>query len=199
MKELTTVKVENAFNIIIWLTLILFFISLVAGIVTISNLSNSSPNNFIGIKVGDNPKTVKVIIQSNPLQNQESIKKWVKISTNHFFNYNINNFKDVLRSGKVFLTPEFYNRFLMPRAEKNIEIFNAGYQISSSIVSEEPYLISKARINGIQYYKYFVQTSTVYKGEIRSVNDKHEITVTVKIENPKDNPNGIAIDEMIIR
>lgn len=199
MKNLTTIKIEKTFNSIIWIILLLFFLSFGVMFVTLSNLSNSSPSDFIGIKVGENPKTVKVIVQSNPVQNQESIKMWVKIATNHFFNYNINNFKDVLTSGKVYLTNDFYDRFLIPRAQKNVEIFNSGYQISSSIVSEEPYLISKANINGIQYYKYFVQTSTVYKGEIRSVNDKHEITVTVKIEDSKENPNGIAIDEMVIR
>lgn len=199
MKKLTTFKIEKTFNIIIWSMLLFLIVGIAASYITTSNLSNSSPSDFIGVKVGDNPKVVKVIVQSSPLQNQDSIKNWVKISTNHFFNYNINNFKDVLKSGRVFLTADFYNRFLIPRAEKNIEVFNAGYQISSSIVVEEPYLISKANINGVRYYRYFVQTSTVYKGEIRTVNDRHEITVTVKIEDPKENPNGIAIDEMIIR
>jgi glycerophosphoryl diester phosphodiesterase len=197
--NLTTEKVENTFNMIIRVFMIIFILTLAVNINTVLNLKNSSPSSFLGIKVGKDPKIVKVIVQSTPVQNQESIKQWIKISTNHFFNYNVNNYKDVLKTGRPFLTENFYKRFTVPRALKVIEIFNSGYQISSSIVDNEPLLIGAAKINGIQYYKYFIETSTVYKSEIKHVITKHSIIVTVKIENPEDNPNGIAIDEMNIK
>lgn len=197
--KLTTEKIENTFNLIIKVFCVIFILTIFININTIMNLGNSSPSDFLGIKVGKDPKVVKVIVQTAPVQNQESIKQWIKISSNHFFNYNVNNFKDVLQSGAPFLTSSFYERFTIPRALTVIEIFNSGYQISSSIVSNDPLLIGEANINGIQYYKYFVETSTVYKGEIKSVVSKHTIVVTVKIENPTENPNGIAIDEMVIK
>lgn len=197
--KLTTEKIENTFNLIIKFFCVIFILTIFININTIMNLGNSSPSDFLGIKVGKDPKVVKVIVQTAPVQNQESIKQWIKISSNHFFNYNVNNFKDVLQTGAPFLTANFYERFTIPRAMTVIDIFNSGYQISSSIVSNDPLLIGEANINGIQYYKYFVETSTVYKGEIKSVVSKHTIVVTVKIENPTENPNGIAIDEMVIK
>lgn len=197
--KLTTEKIEKTFNLIIKVCCVLFILTIFVNINTIMNLGNSSPSNFLGIKVGKDPKVVKVIVQTTPIQNQDSIKQWIKISTNHFFNYNVNNFKDILKTGQPFLTSNFYKRFTIPRAMTIIEIFNSGYQISSSIVSSDPLLIGEANVNGVQYYKYFVETSTVYKGEIKSVVSKHTIVVTVKIENPTENPNGIAIDEMVIK
>lgn len=199
MTKLTTEGIEKTFNIIIRLIIFTLIFSIGVNVNTVINLPNSSPNNFLGINVSNNPKVVQVMVQDHPVQNQDSIKNWVKIATNHFFNYNINNFKDVIKSGEKFTTSTFYKRFAVPRALKNIEIFNSGYQISSSIVSQDPYLIGGANVNGIQYYKYLVETSTVYKGEVRTVVSNHTIIVTVKIENPKENPNGIAIDEMDIR
>lgn len=197
--KLTTEKIENTFNLIIKVCCVILFLTIFVNINTIMNLGNSSPSDFLGIKVGKDPKIVKVLVQTAPVQNQESIKQWIKISTNHFFNYNVNNFKDILRTGQPLLTESFYKRFTVPRAMTVLEIFNSGYQISSSIVSTDPLLIGEAKVNGVQYYKYFVETSTVYKGEIKSVVSKHTIIVTVKIENPTENPNGIAIDEMVIK
>ncbi len=197
--SLSTEKIEKIFNLSIYLFIFIFIATIFFNIITIINLSNSSPSNFIGIKVGNDPKVVKVIVQNKPVISQDSIKSWVKKSTNHFFNYNINNFKDVIKNGRPLMTAKFYNAFEIPRALKIIEIFNSGYNISSSVVMEEPLLISKANINGIEYYKYFVKTSTVYKGDFKNVVSNHEIIMTVKIENPEDNPNGIAIDEMNIK
>jgi len=163
------------------------------------NLKNTSPSNFVAVQIEGVPTLKPVIIQNNPVHNSESIKSWVKISANHFLNYTVNNYIDVIKSGRKFMTARYFDSFSINHALRIKENVNNGYLISSSVVVEDPVLVSQANVNGVQYYKYYVVTSTIYKGQTKNAIKKHELIVTVKMEKPEDNLNGIAIDELVIK
>jgi hypothetical protein len=195
--DIKTVSGTSNFTVII---LIMVFLALpVLMIVTDMNLKNSSPSNFLAVQIEGEPIIKKVIVQSKPVHNAESIKTWVKTATNYFFNYNVNNFIDVLKKGDVYMTKRYYPSFSLNHAKRINENAKAGFYISSSVVIKDPVLVGKATVNGVAYYKYYLQTSTIYKAETKNAYKEHNIIVTVKLENPEDNLRGIAIDELVIK
>ncbi len=163
------------------------------------NLKNSSPSDFVGLVIEGDVRLRKLIVQDRPVHNSESIKNWVKVASNHFLNYNANNFKDVIVDGRKYMTQRFYNGFSINHGLRIRQNINNGYYISSSVVIEDPVLIGKAVVNGVDYYKYYIRTSTVYKAEAKNALQNHQLIVTVKMENPQDNLRGLAIDELIIK
>lgn len=195
--ELKNVGSITSFTMIIGLIVLLSFPVLI--VLTNMNLQNSSPSQFIGLTIEGKPGLRKVIVQSRPVHNSESIKNWVKIAANHFLNYNVNDFTDVIKDGRKYMTARFYNGFAMNHALRIKSNIESGYYISSSVVEDTPVLISKAVVNGKDYYKYYMRTSTVYKAEAKNAFKNHDLIVTVKMENPEDNLRGLAIDELIIK
>lgn len=195
--DIKTVSKSTNFSVII---MIIVFLSLpVLMLMTNFNLKNASPSNFIAVQIEGEPKIKKVIVQESPVHNAESIKSWVKISTNYFLNYDINNFIPMLKGGNKYMTRRFYPSFVLNHGKRIRENAINGFYISSSVVIEDPVLTSKAVVNGISYYKYYVKTSTIYKAETKNAYKNHEIIVTVKLESPEDNLRGIAIDELVIK
>lgn len=195
--DIKTVSKSTNFTVII---MIIVFLSLpILMLMTNFNLKNGSPSNFIAVQIEGEPKIKKVIVQEKPVHNAESIKSWVKISTNYFLNYDINNFKQRLKDGDKYMTARFYPSFIVNHAKRIRENAINGFVISTSVVIEDPVLTGKAVVNGVSYYKYYVKTSTIYKSETKNAYKNHEIIVTVKLENPEDNLRGIAIDELVIK
>lgn len=195
--DIKTVSKSTNFTVII---MIIVFLSLPAlMLMTNLNLKNGSPSNFIAVQIEGEPKIRKVIVQEKPVHNAESIKSWVKISTNYFLNYDINNFKQRLLDGDKYMTKRFFPSFVVNHAKRIRENAENGFVISTSVVIEDPVLTGKAVVNGVSYYKYYVKTSTIYKSETKNAYKNHEIIVTVKLENPEDNLRGIAIDELVIK
>lgn len=195
--DIKTVSKSSNFTAII---MIIVFLSLpILILMTNFNLKNASPSNFIAVQIEGEPKIKKVIVQERPVHNAESIKSWVKISTNYFLNYDINNYIPMLKAGGKYMTKRFYPSFAMNHALRIKENAMNGFYISSSVVIEDPVLTGKAIVNGVTYYKYYVKTSTIYKAETKTAYKNHEIIVTVKLENPEDNLRGIAIDELVIK
>jgi hypothetical protein len=195
--DIKTVSKSTNFTVII---MIMVFLSLPVLILMINfNLKNASPSNFIAVQIEGEPKIKQVIVQEKPVHNAESIKSWVKISTNYFLNYDINNFKERLKEGDKYMTKRFFPSFVVNHAKRIRENAINGYVISTSVVIEDPVLTGKAVVNGVSYYKYYVKTSTIYKSETKTAYKNHEIIVTVKLENPEDNLRGIAIDELVIK
>lgn len=194
-----TVKSGRFLNFTI-IVLMLLVIGIPATIIlTNMNLKNASPSTFVAVQIEGKPTLKEVFIQDKPIHNSESIKSWVKISANHFLNYTANNYIDVIKAGKKYMTEKFYDSFSINHALRIKENVANGYLIATSVVVEDPVLVSKATVNGVDYYKYYIVTSTVYKAETKSAQKKHELIVTVKMEDPEINLNGIAIDELIIK
>jgi hypothetical protein len=78
--DIKTVSGTSNFTVII---LIMVFLALpVLMIVTDMNLKNSSPSNFLAVQIEGEPIIKKVIVQSKPVHNAESIKNLVKTSNN---------------------------------------------------------------------------------------------------------------------
>lgn len=195
--DIKTISKSTNFVVII---MIIVFLSLpILIVMTNINLKNASPSNFIAVQIEGEPKIRKVIVQEEPVHNADSIKSWVKIATNYFLNYDANNYIAILKGGNKYMTKRFYPSFSINHAERIRDNAKAGFYISSSVVIEDPLLVGKAKINGIEYYKYYVKTSTIYKAETKNAYKEHEIIVTVKLENPQDNLRGIAIDELVIK
>lgn len=171
----------------------------VLAILTNLNLKNSSPSQIVGLMIEGEPRLRKLIVQDRPVHNSESIKEWIKVAANHFLNYEASDYKTMITDGRKFMTNRFYEGFYMKHALRINQNIKNGYYISSSVVIEEPKLIAKAVVNGQDYYKYYMKTSTVYKAESKNAYKDHELFVTVKMENPEDNLRGLAIDELIIK
>jgi len=195
--DIKTVSKSTNFSVVI---MIMVFLSLPALLlITNFNLKNASPSNFIAVQIEGEPKIREVIVQESPVHNAESIKSWVKIATNYFLNYDVNNFIPILKAGDKYMTRRFFPAFSVNHAQRIRENANNGFYISSSVVIQDPVLTGKAVVNGVNYYKYYVKTSTIYKSETKNAYKEHEIIVTVKLENPQDNLRGIAIDELVIK
>lgn len=195
--EIKKVGGFSSFTIII-LTVIMLATPIMV-ILTNINLKNSSPSEIVGIMIEGEPRLRKLIVQDKPVHNSESIKAWVKVATSHFFNYTSNNYKDVIREGRKYMTARFYNGFYMNHAIRINQNIKNGYYISSTVITNEPVLVAKAVRNGQDYYKYYLEGSTVYKAESRDAITDHKFIVTVKMENPEDNLRGLAIDELVIK
>ena len=71
-----------------------------------------------------------------------------------------------------------------------------GYHITTSIVSENPYFIGISYDGSNFYYRYSLITSTIYKSELRELALNHNIIVVIKVEDPKDNINGLSISSI---
>lgn len=195
--DIKTISKSTNFSVVI---MIIVFLSLpVLLLITNFNLKNASPSNFIAVQIDGEPKIRKVIVQESPVHNTESMKSWVKIATNYFFNYDVNNYIPRLKAGDIYMTKRFYPAFSLNHAQRIKENANNGFYISSSVVIQDPVLTGKAVVNGVSYYKYYVKTSTLYKSETKNAYKEHDVIVTVKLENPEENLRGIAIDELVIK
>lgn len=168
-------------------------------IMTNINLENASPDDFLAVQIEGEPVIKELLYDDKPFYSPDAITSWVVTATNHFYNYNINNYKDVFKKGEKYIAPEMASQFVLnmaKHAKKNLE---AGYIITQSNVEVKPVLIQEGVIEGIQYYKYFLKTSTVFRGEVRSGFKNLDLIVTVRLDEPTKNVRGISIVDIMCK
>jgi hypothetical protein len=163
------------------------------------NLNKLNPDTFVSVQIEGKPEVKRLFVQNEPILNQEAIKVWLMEGINEVFNWNSTDYKQVLNNSAYFFEPNFYKTFVSSNQARMETLISTGVQISSSIVMEKPVLVGTTRINGVQYWKYYLKTSTVYKSEYRPLPIEHEIVATVKAEDPKLYSRGVVIANLNIR
>lgn len=192
-------KVANFLNLTIML-MIVFALSIPVMLLTINfKLDAMTPNKFVAVTIEGEPTLKPVIVQSTPILNTESVKDWVKTTVNYFMNYTSTDYIEKINGGARYMTPRYYPAFRKQFINKAEQDWKNGYQISSSVVIEDPVLIGKADINGIPYYQYYLKTSTEYKAETRTIPRVHDVIISVKKEKPSEFLRGVAIDDLKIK
>ncbi|QUG90724.1 hypothetical protein GR140_18850 [Pseudomonas putida] len=167
-------------------------------IITNNNLKNASPDRYYSVQIEGEPIVKEVVAEERPIENPEAIKSWVKSAVIQYFNYDANNYKKVIESGRDNFTASFFKPFKDATEERIEANIKAGYYISSSIVELDPILVKQAVIDGDSYYKYYLRLNTVYKSEMQTIIKNPKVFVTVKFEKPSSNVRGIAIADLTI-
>lgn len=192
-------KISQRLGIISLLMLISVIAIPILSYLASSNYSNYTPKNYIGVVIdGDNKRFKRLYIEDKPTINTESARYNVIDYVNKIMNYNSTNYVDIIRENKDLFDKKYYKSFARTLYQKiNTDIDN-GYHIVASIVSEKPVMIGMAYDGKNIYYRYSLKTSTIYRSEIRDRKTQHNVIVVVKVENPKDNINGMSIANIII-
>lgn len=180
--------------------MVLFFIAIpLCFIISSVNMDKLTPDVFVSVKIEGKPELKRLPSQSEPILNQEAIKIWLMQGMNEIFNWNSTDYSQVMKRSAYFFDTKFYQTFSNSNNARINGLLSTGVQISSSIVQDRPVLVATTRINGIQFWKYYLTTSTVYKSEYKTVVVKHEIVATVKAEDPKLYKRGVVIVNLNIR
>ncbi|WP_350613332.1 DotI/IcmL/TraM family protein [Pseudomonas sp. HY7a-MNA-CIBAN-0227] len=175
-----------------------FVAIIVLMVITNKNLHNASPTTFLAVQIEGEPKIHELLVQERPTENPEAMKYWIKNSVLQFYNYNANNYIDVMKSGEDLFTTDFYPAFSMATALRIKENVKNGFYISSAIVDLDPILVQQGKIDGDSYYKFYLRLTTIYKSETRTIVKTPKIVITVKFENPEINVRSIAIADLTI-
>lgn len=163
------------------------------------NFDKLSPTTFVSVKIEGNPELKLIQTQDSPILNDDAIKNWLMEGANEMFNWDSTNYKRVIKDSAYFFDPDFYKIYAELNTARVETLIASGVQISSSIIGNKPVLISKAKINGVVYRRYYMVTSTVYKSEFKTTWVQHEIIATVKPEDPKKYNRGIVLVDVNIR
>lgn len=194
MKIETVSKTSNLAVIV----MILVFLAIpTLMIMTNSNLKNSSPSRFLAVQIEGEPKIREVYVQDRPTENPEAMKSWVKTAVIKVFNYDANNYIDVMKASQTDFTKEFYPD-LFKMATQIKDNVQQGFYITSSVVDLEPVLVQQAVIDGNSYYKFYMRIVTYNKSELKTIMRTTKLFVTVKFENPEQNVRGIAISSLTL-
>lgn len=179
---------------------ILTFLALpVLMITTNMNLENASPDDFLAVQIEGEAAIKELLYDDKPFYSPDAITSWVTVAANHFYNYDINNYKVVFKEGKKYIAPEIADEFVYQMAVNAKKNFEAGWLITRSNVEIKPMLIQQGTIDGIQYYKYFLKTSTMFKSEQKPAYKNLELTITVRLDDPTKNIRGISIESLKCR
>ncbi len=190
--------VSTTTNVTVIAGIIVFIASIVLMTLTNLNLKNASPDTFYAVQIEGEPKIKEVIVTDTPAENPDAMRSWIKIVVANYFNYNANNYKQVIESGRENFTKSFYEAFAKATKERIFENVENGYYVSTAIVEKEPILIQQATIDGASYYKFYLRLTAIYKSELKTIITNPKIIVTVKFENPETNVRGIAISDLTI-
>lgn len=163
--------------------------------ITNTNLENTTPDTFLSVTIEGEPKIKELLYQENPSYSQEAIKSWVKRSISPFYNYNANNYIDVMKSARNVLSEKTREEFIHAHAVRIKAIVANGYLITSSVVIGGPTLLQSGIVDGVEFHKYYVELSTVYKAEGKTLYKEPQLVVTVRLDDASKNANGISITD----
>lgn len=168
-------------------------------IMTNINLENASPDEFLAVQIEGEPVIKELLYDDKPFYSPDAITSWVVTATNHFYNYDVNNYRDVFREGKKYIAPELASQFVNQMAKNAKDNIEAGFIITQSNIEVKPMLIQQGLVDDIQYYKYFLKTSTMFKSETGPKYKNLELVITVRLDDPTKNIRGISIASLKCR
>lgn len=168
-------------------------------IITNTNLDNVTPDTFLSVTIEGEPKIKELLYQEYPSYSQEAIKLWVKRSITPFYNYNANNYIDVMKSARNVLSASTRDEITHAHATRIKANVANGFLVASSIVTGGPTLIQGGIVDGIEYYKYYVELSTVYKAEGKTLYKDTQLAVTVRLDDASTNTSGISIVDFVCK
>lgn len=168
-------------------------------VITNTNLENASPDEFLAVQIEGEPDIKELLYDDKPFYSPDAITSWVTVAANHFYNYDINNYKVVFKEGTKYVAPEIADEFVYQMAANAKKNFEAGWLITRSTVEIKPMLIQQGIVDDIQYYKYFLKTSTIFKSEQKPAYKNLELVITVRLDDPTKNIRGISIASLKCR
>lgn len=189
--------ISKRMNVLSYSFLFLLFVITAASVMAQLNFDNYTPKNYVGVVIdGDNKEFRRLYIEDKPTINAESSKFIVVDYVNRILNYNSSNYYKNILDNEILFSKKYYKSFKNNMEEKiKLDIEN-GYHITTSIVSENPYFIGISYDGSNFYYRYSLITSTIYKSELRELALNHNVIVVIKVEDPKDNINGLSISSI---
>ena len=180
---------------------LLLILPFVYGYIYFVGFKSFETKDFYTIKVVGEPELRVINTINQPIITTELVKDWVTETMVGLYNYNSTDFldkKSVVRDNfSSRYAPLFWDGFI-EGVEENI---STGVQITDTIVSMRPIVVSEAVINGRRAWKFYLELYHVYKSEARSQGlvDKSYVMVTAMEQDTRKTKKGIAIDYIKIK